>query len=183
MSVRDTLSEYHSILMTPKETDPNADEAAKAKLKEKTEADRRQLSYLGTKLDLLLNQKKDLQRALWQVSDDILKKADARPLTEEELNAVDKQLVAAARNVLDFHWQKIKAEILGMPKVTEPSTHDRRRSSGSQSRFFLKTNYLRRNAQLRRSRAVLRSPDAAQRGAKSAWCAADPGSKPQIGVR
>jgi hypothetical protein len=120
-SVRDTLSEYHSILMTPKEEDPDADEAAKVKAKEKDEADRRQLSYLGTKLDLLLNQKKKLQKALWQVSDDILKMTDARSLTEEELDEADKQLVAAARNVLDFHWQKIKAEILGMPKVTEPS--------------------------------------------------------------
>ena len=118
--VRDTLSEYHSILMTPKIEDPNADEAAKAKAKEKIEADRRQLSYLGTKLDLLLNQNKKLQKALWQVSDDILKKTDARPLTEEELDEADKQLVAAARNVLDFHWQKIKAEILGKPKETEP---------------------------------------------------------------
>ncbi len=119
-SVRDTLSEYHSILMTPNDESSDPDEATKQK--EKATADRRQLSFLGTKLDLLLNQEKKYQKALWQVSDDILRKTDIGHLTEEELEAADKQLVAAARKVLDFHWQKIKAEILGQKKLTEPSS-------------------------------------------------------------
>lgn len=117
-SVRDTLSEYHSILMTPTEVISNPEDDAKQK--EKAAADRRQLSFLGTKLDLLLNQGKRYQKALWQVSDDILRKTDVGPLTEQELEAADKQLVTAARKVLDFHWQKIKAEILGREKLTEP---------------------------------------------------------------
>jgi hypothetical protein len=119
-SVRDILSEYHSILMTPKEEPPLADEEAKASVREKTAVDRRQLSFLGTKLDLLLNQEKKFQKELWQVTDDILKRTDSGPLSESDLEIADKQLVIVARKVIDFHWQKIQAEILGQPQLTEP---------------------------------------------------------------
>lgn len=119
-SVRDTLSQYHSILMTPKQEDPSEDGEAIAKAKEKAAADRRQLSFLGTKLDLLLNQEKKFQQALWRVTDEILKTTDVRPLSDEELDAADKHLVVAARKVLDFHWQKIKNEILAKPELIEP---------------------------------------------------------------
>jgi hypothetical protein len=58
----------------------------------------------------LLNQKKKYQQALWQVSDDILNLENP---TDKDCEAADKRLVEAARVVLDFHWRKIKAEILG----------------------------------------------------------------------
>ncbi|MCA6099179.1 hypothetical protein [Bradyrhizobium australafricanum] len=103
-SLRDSLSEYHSILMSWEDDDPA-----------KTDADYRRLSYLGTQLDLLLNQRKKYQQALWQVSDDILKLD-----TQNERQAQDERLVTAAREVLDFHWRKIKAEIVGSKPLQEP---------------------------------------------------------------
>jgi hypothetical protein len=117
-ALRDTLSEYHSILMS---TDAKVDEKAKVRAEEKTAADKRQLSYFGTKLDLLLNQEKKYQKALWQVSDDILKMVSP---SEEELNVADKRLVQAARKVLDFHWRKIKAEMIGESPLKEPPAQD-----------------------------------------------------------
>jgi hypothetical protein len=115
--LRDTLSKYHSILMSPEDGASESDDKAKGKAKEKADQDTRDLSYLGTKLDLLLNQRKKYQQALWQVSDDILKIENP---TEDEYDKADKQLVAAARNVFDFHWRKIKAEILGNDELKEP---------------------------------------------------------------
>jgi hypothetical protein len=117
--LRDTLSTYHSILMSPEEEAPEGDDQAKAKAKEKADKDTRDLSYLGTKLDLLLNQKKKYQQALWQVSDDILKLEDP---TEKDYDKADGELVVAARTVLDFHWRKIKAEVLGKEELKEPET-------------------------------------------------------------
>jgi len=116
--LRDTLSKYHSILMSPEDAAPDeGDDEAKAKAKEKADKDSRDLSYLGTKLDLLLNQKKKYQQALWQVSDDILKIENP---TEDQYDNADRELVVAARNVFDFHWRKIKAEILGNEELKEP---------------------------------------------------------------
>jgi hypothetical protein len=115
--LRDTLSTYHSILMSPEDEAPEGDDQAKAKAKEKADKDTRDLSYLGTKLDLLLNQKKKYQQAMWQVSDDILKLENP---TEDDYDKADKQLVVAARAVLDFHWRKIKAEVLGREELKEP---------------------------------------------------------------
>jgi hypothetical protein len=114
-TLRDTLSEYHSILMSSEDEPPDADETAKAKTKEKAEADDRRLSYLGTQLDLLLNQKKKYQQVLWKVSDDILNMK-----TKNERQAADERLVVAARETLDFHWRKIKAEILSNEPLREP---------------------------------------------------------------
>ncbi len=117
--LRDTLSEYHSILMSE---NPDAEDAT-ANAKEKADAaDSRQLSYLGTKLDLLLNQKKKYQKALWQVSDDILQ-MNVETASDDEIDAADKRLVEAAREVLDFHWRKIKAEVLAQPPLKEPPAH------------------------------------------------------------
>jgi hypothetical protein len=115
-ALRDTLSEYHSILM-----EPSYDPAAKdAKAKEKRRVDERRLSYLGTQLDLLLDQKKQYQQALWQVSDDILN-MDLDKATDDELDDADKRLVLAAREVFDFHLQKIESEILGDLSKGEPA--------------------------------------------------------------
>jgi hypothetical protein len=87
--LRDTLSKYHSILMSPEDDASQGDDEAKAKAKEKADKDTRDLSYLGTKLDLLLNQKTKYQQVLWQVSDDILKFENP---SEEKYNNADKQL-------------------------------------------------------------------------------------------
>ncbi|WP_316228622.1 hypothetical protein [Bradyrhizobium sp. SZCCHNR1045] len=107
-ALRDNLSEYHSILMTSEDPDPDLEGEAALRAKEKDEADDRRLSYLGTQLDLLLNQKKQLQKTLWGISDEILGLD-----TKEERQARDQALVEAARAVLDFEWQKIKREMRG----------------------------------------------------------------------
>jgi hypothetical protein len=125
-TLRDTLSEYHSILMSWHDDEPAADDEAKAKIKEQQDVDYRKLSFLGTKLDLLLNQEKKYQKDLWQVSDDIMK---LEKPTEADLDQADKKLVVAARIVLDFHWRKIKAEILGNPPLKEPLAERRTKSA------------------------------------------------------
>lgn len=107
-ALRNNLSEYHSILMSAE--DPNdklSDEELKA-LKAKWESDERRLSYLGTQLDLLLNRKKALQQRLWTISDEILNLK-----TKKERQTKDAELVNAAREVIDFEWQKIKREMRG----------------------------------------------------------------------
>ena len=64
--------------------------------KEKRKADDKRLSYLGTQLDLLLDQKKRYQQALWQVSDEVLN-MNWDKVTDDDIEAADKRLVAAAR--------------------------------------------------------------------------------------
>lgn len=104
-ALRTTLSEYHSILMSAADDD----ELKKSKEgREKLEADERRLAFLGTQIDLLLNQEKPLQYALWQVSDKIIKLP-----SKQERQQFDQELVKAARAVLDFEWRKIKREMLG----------------------------------------------------------------------
>jgi hypothetical protein len=89
--LRDTLSEYHSILMT----DDSDDEAQK-------------LSLLGTQLDLLLNQEDAIQKALWDVTDKIFNCEDATKRQE-----MDEELIKAGRAVFKSEWEKIKAEMQG----------------------------------------------------------------------
>jgi hypothetical protein len=113
-SVRETLAEYHSILMSAEDDDPNATEEAKAKALQKAEGDSRRISYLGTQLDLLLDTKKKLQKDLWKVSDDILKLE-----TKKERQALDTRLVEAGRAVFEFQWRKIKCELQGEPSPKE----------------------------------------------------------------
>ncbi|CAL74418.1 hypothetical protein BRADO0475 [Bradyrhizobium sp. ORS 278] len=115
-ALRDNLSEYHSILMTSEDPDPDLEGEAAKEAREKDEADDRRLSYLGTQLDLLLNQKKPLQKALWGISDEILALD-----TKEERQARDQALVEAARAVLDFEWQKIKREMRGETSQVHPA--------------------------------------------------------------
>jgi hypothetical protein len=92
--LRDTLSEYHSILMSVDESDQDK-EAQK-------------LSLLGTQLDLLLNQDDLKQKALWDVTNNIFI-CDMR----EERQNMDRELVEAGRDVLKSEWEKIKAEMRG----------------------------------------------------------------------
>jgi hypothetical protein len=107
-ALRDNLSEYHSILMSAEDPNPLlAAKEAKA-AKQKAEVDELRLSYLGTQLDLLLNQKKPLRQVLWKISDEILNLE-----TKDERQARDEELVAAARAVIDYEWQKIKREMRG----------------------------------------------------------------------
>jgi len=107
-ALRDNLSEYHSILMSAQDPHDKLDGEELKALKAKWDTDERRLSYLGTQLDLLLNQQKPLQQKLWKISDDILILK-----TKKERQTKDEELVAAARAVLDFEWQKIKREMRG----------------------------------------------------------------------
>jgi hypothetical protein len=92
--VRETLSEFHSILMTA--NDPISDE------------DQRKLSHLGTKIDLLLNLDEPIQKELWSISDQIYQTKD-RAKREE----IDPLLMKAGRVVMKTEWEKIKKELRG----------------------------------------------------------------------
>jgi hypothetical protein len=97
--LRDTLSQFHAILMTVEEVDG----AAEA----------RELSRLGTELDLLLNRNDKAQKALWDVADKIYKNP-----SRQERQDMDEALVAAGRAVFKSEWEKIKAEMRGEPFKT-----------------------------------------------------------------
>lgn len=119
-SLRDNLSEYHSILMSAQDPHERLDEEERKALKAQWDADERRLSHLGTQLDLLLNQQKPLQQKLWKISDEILNLN-----TKKERQSKDEELVTAARAVLDFEWQKIKREMRGeglMKRVEDDSS-------------------------------------------------------------
>jgi hypothetical protein len=68
-TLRNKLSEYHSILMNFEDEDRETDAETKT-------AEDRKLSELGTHLDLLLNQNDPLQKVLWDISDQIYKTND-----------------------------------------------------------------------------------------------------------
>ena len=97
--LRDTVCEYHSILMIRENVDQEK-EAVK-------------LSRLGTQLDLLLNQNDKVQKVLWDVTDKIYNGE-----TLEERQSFDPELVDAGRAVLKSEWEKIKAEMRGEPFKT-----------------------------------------------------------------
>jgi len=97
--LRDTLAEYHSMLMSL-----DGDEKTAASQK---------LSELGTQLDLLLNQKDTRQKALWDVADKIFKLENI-----DERQAMDKDLIEAGREVFKGEWEKVKAEMRGEPFQT-----------------------------------------------------------------
>jgi hypothetical protein len=92
--VRETLSEFHSILMTA--TDPLSDD------------DNRKLSHLGTKLDLLLNLDEPIQYELWSISDRIFNEED-----REKRAQMDPALMKAGRVVMKREWEKVKHELRG----------------------------------------------------------------------
>ena len=92
--LRDTVSEFHSILMI-------RDDVDQEKLAEK-------LSLLGTQIDLLLTQSDKAQKALWDVTDKIYLSN-----SREERQSFDKELVEAGRAVFKSEWEKIKAEMRG----------------------------------------------------------------------
>jgi hypothetical protein len=98
-ALRNTLSEYHSILMCV--DDDNY-----------SDADDRRLSDLGTRLDLLLNLDEPKQLALWKISDNIFNLTSS-----QERIAGDPELVAAGRAVMKAEWEKIKRELRGTDAV------------------------------------------------------------------
>jgi hypothetical protein len=94
--LRDTVSEFHSILMI-------RDDVDQTKLAEK-------LSLLGTQLDLLLNRDDKAQQELWDVTDKIYNSQ-----SRDERQSFDAELVKAGRAVLKSEWEKVKAEMRGEP--------------------------------------------------------------------
>jgi hypothetical protein len=101
-TLRNKLSEYHSVLTTFEDDRTTAPET---KIRED-----RKLSELGTQLDLLLSQNDPLQKALWNISDKIHRTAG-----HAERGALDEPLIQAGRAVLKAEWEKVKAEMQGSP--------------------------------------------------------------------
>lgn len=102
-TLRNKLSEYHSILMNF--DDDGCELDPKARIQED-----RKVSELGTHLDLLLDLNDPLQRALWDISDKIFKTAEPA-----ERVALDEPLIRAGRAVLQAEWEKVKIEMQGGP--------------------------------------------------------------------
>jgi hypothetical protein len=110
-TLRNTLAEYHSILMNLEDKEgieliPDLNER-NARKKANDDA-LEKIVLLGTQLDLLLNKEDALQKELWNITDEIynLDKSAAR----QEL---DKPLMAAGRAVLKGEWEKVKREMRG----------------------------------------------------------------------
>jgi hypothetical protein len=110
-TLRNTLAEYHSILMNLEDKEtieliPDIEER-KARNKANKEA-LAMIVLLGTQLDLLLNKDDALQKELWDITDEIynLEKSAAR---QER----DQPLMAAGRAVLKGEWEKVKREMRG----------------------------------------------------------------------
>lgn len=97
--LRDTVSQFHSILMSREDVD-------QAKSAE-------ELSLLGTQIDLLLNREDKFQRDLWEITDKIYNSQ-----SREERQSMDERLIAAGRSVLKAEWEKVKAEMRGEPFKT-----------------------------------------------------------------
>ena len=97
--LRDTVSEYHSILMIRENVDQ--------------EREAEKLSRLGTQIDLLLNRDDKVQKVLWDVTDKIYQSEAI-----EERQSMDEELVRAGRAVLKAEWEKVKAEMRGEPFKT-----------------------------------------------------------------
>ena len=89
--LRDTLSEFHSILMIKENVDKEKDAV--------------KLSHLGTEIDLLLNRDDKIQRELWDITDKIYK-CEAI----EERQEMDEELVSAGRAVLKCVGRRSKRE-------------------------------------------------------------------------
>ena len=98
--LRGVLSQYHSMLMTHEKFE---------------DADRRLMSELGTKLDLMMNFNEPDQKALWDLADKIYFTDDL-----EERRKLDENMMAAARVVLKNEWEKIKRELRGDAAQPEP---------------------------------------------------------------
>jgi hypothetical protein len=110
-TLRDTVAEYHSILMNLEDRESIAaisdDDERKQRRKENDEA-LQKIVLLGTQLDLLLNRDDVLQRDLWEITDRIYNLEQ-----NSERQEFDKPLMAAGRAVLKGEWEKVKQEMRG----------------------------------------------------------------------
>lgn len=110
-TLRNTLAEYHSMLMNLEDKDVVAQIADVDERKTRSKANDESLAklvLLGTQLDLLLNKEDTVQRRLWDITDEIYhceKSAERQDL--------DKPLMAAGRAVLKGEWEKVKQEMRG----------------------------------------------------------------------
>jgi hypothetical protein len=98
-TLRNKLSEYHSILMNFEDDDREVTPEMKT-------AEDRKLSELGTHLDLLLDRTEPLQQTLWDISDRIYKTHD-----QSARVALDVPLIEAGRAVLKAEWEKVQIEM------------------------------------------------------------------------
>jgi hypothetical protein len=110
-TLRNTLAEYHSILMNLEDKEgieliPDLDER-KARKKANDDA-LEKIVLLGTQLDLLLNKEDALQKELWNITDEIYNLDNSAARQE-----LDKPLMAAGRAVLKGEWEKVKREMRG----------------------------------------------------------------------
>ena len=110
-NLRNTLAEYHSILMNLEDKGAIAllpdDSERKIRSRANDEA-LEKLVLLGTQLDLLLNKEDLVQRRLWDITDDIYQRESST-----ERQALDEPLMTAGRAVLKGEWEKVKREMRG----------------------------------------------------------------------
>lgn len=107
-TLRNTLAEYHAILMNleDRESIEAVSDIDDQKDRRKTSDEGAKIVLLGTQLDLLLNKDEALQRTLWDITDEIYnleKSADRQ--------ARDGPLMEAGRAVLKAEWEKVKREM------------------------------------------------------------------------
>lgn len=108
-TLRDTLAEYHAILMTlrDKETiDAISDADERKALQKSNQEDLEKLVLLGTQLDLLLNKEDSVQKRLWDITDEIYSLQQSA-----DRQALDGPLMDAGRAVLKGEWEKVKREM------------------------------------------------------------------------
>ncbi|MGJ5082718.1 hypothetical protein [Bradyrhizobium sp. HKCCYLS3013] len=91
-TLRKTLAEYHSILMSVERPLSVADDRA--------------LSNLGTQIELMLNSDEEASQKLEQIMDQIY---NAHSLHERVV--LDPAFIAAARRVLKDEWKRVKSEL------------------------------------------------------------------------
>ncbi|MGY8667195.1 hypothetical protein Q3C01_33235 [Bradyrhizobium sp. UFLA05-109] len=108
-NLRNTLAEYHAILMNLEDDEALAAIADVEERKVRRSANEEELEkivLLGTQLDLLLNKDDEVQKKLWDITDEIYhleKSADRQSLNEP--------LMDAGRAVLKGEWEKVKREM------------------------------------------------------------------------
>src|SRR5262249_5203532 len=108
-NLRNTLAEYHAILMNLEDDEALAAIADVEERKVRRSANEEELEkivLLGTQLDLLLNKDDEVQKKLWDITDEIYhleKSAERQSLNEP--------LMDAGRAVLKGEWEKVKREM------------------------------------------------------------------------
>jgi hypothetical protein len=110
-TLRNTLADYHSILMNLEDKAALVLISDEGERKDRTKANNgalEKLVLLGTQLDLLLNKDDALQRKLWDITDEIYQ-LDSSAARQK----LDEPLMAAGRAVLKGEWEKVKREMRG----------------------------------------------------------------------